>query len=359
MESFHGGVDVKKPIFLFAQPKINVSMDKVKYAVIGLGFFGEVHADVLSGMPDVDLVALCTRRPLRLKEVAERYGVSKTYTDYRELLKDPEVEAVSVVTHVNDHRDIAVDALKAGKHVFLEKPMAATVEDCDAIIKAADSSKGGLMVGHICRFDPRVSLAKAAVEEGRIGRIVSMHATRNLPKDLTAQPRVLDSISPLMGDGIHDTDIMLWLTKSKVKTVYAQNVRVRDFKYPDIGWAMYRFDNGAVGVIEVVWFLPENTPYTIDARMEIIGTEGAIYIDAGNAGITINDKEGLHKPDTIYWPVVHDMRIGALRTELSYFVNCVKKGVKPTVITPEESKMAVAVMCAAEESAATGKVVNM
>ena len=334
-------------------------MDRVKYGVIGLGFFGETHTDVLSTMPDVELTAVCTRRPHRLKEVAERYGVPKSYTDYEDLLADPGVEAVSVVTHVNDHRDIAIDALKAGKHVFLEKPMAGTVKDCDAIVKAAQSAKGYFMVGHICRFDPRVALAKAAIDEGRIGKIVSMHATRNLSKSLTAQPRVLDSISPLMGDGIHDTDIMLWMTGGKVKTVYGQDVRVRDFKYPDIGWAMYRFDDGAVGVIEVVWFLPENTPFLIDARMEIIGTDGAIYIDAGNAGVTINDKQGLHKPDTVYWPSYHGKRTGALRTELSYFVDCIKKGKKPDVITPEESRMAVAVMCAAEESAEKGKVVKM
>lgn len=334
-------------------------MDRVKYGVIGLGFFGEVHAEVLSTMPDVELVAVSTRRPNRLKEVADRFEVPKRYTNYKDLLADPDVEAVSVVTHVDSHKEVAVNALNAGKHVLLEKPMADTVEGCDAIVEAARSSKGIFMVGHICRFDPRVSLAKQAVDEGRIGRIVSMHATRNLPRDLTAQPRVLGSISPLMGDGIHDTDIMLWMNKSKVKTVYAQNVRVRDLKYPDIGWAMYRFDNDAVGVIEVVWYLPENTPYTIDARMEIIGTEGAIYIDASNPGITINDKEGLHKPDTIYWPIVHNRRIGALRTELSYFVDCVKEGKKPEVITPEESREAVAVICAAEESAATGKVIQL
>jgi UDP-N-acetylglucosamine 3-dehydrogenase len=335
------------------------TMDKVKYGVIGLGFFGEVHAEVLSGMPDVDLVAVSTRRPSRLKEVADRFGVPKRYTNYRELLKDPEVEAVSIVTHVDSHREVAVEALRRGKHVLLEKPMADTVEGCDAILEELKSSKGIFMVGHICRFDPRVSLAKQAIDEGRIGRVVSMHATRNLPKNLTAQPRVLGSISPLMGDGIHDIDIMLWMSRAKAETVYAQNVRVRDLKYPDIGWAMYRFDNDAVGVIEVVWFLPENTPYTIDARMEIIGTEGAIYIDASNPGITINDGEGLHKPDTIYWPTVHGMRIGALRTELSYFVRCVKEGRKPEVITPEESREAVRVICAAEESAATGKVVHL
>ncbi len=332
-------------------------MDTIKYAVIGLGFFGEKHAEVLSDMPETELIAVCTRRPHRVEEVAKRLGVPKTYTDYKELLNDDEVDAVSIVTHVNDHRDIAVDALKAGKHVFLEKPMAGTVEDCDAIIEAVKLAKGSFMVGHICRFDARVALAKAAIDEGRVGKIVSMHARRNLSTSIGTG--VLNKISPLMGDGIHDTDLMLWFTGSSVKTVYAQNVRVRDFKYPDIGWAMYRFESDAVGVIETVWSLPENTPFAIDARMEVIGTKGAIYIDCANAGLTINDAQGIRKPDTVYWPELLDKRFGVLRNELSYFVECVKMGKTPDVITPEQSRAAVAVVCAAERSADAGEVVKL
>ncbi len=291
-------------------------MDRIRYGVIGLGFFGEKHAEVLSDMPGVELGAVCTRRPERLKEIARRFNVPKTYTDYRELLADREIDAVSLVTHVNDHRKIAVEVIGSGKHLFLEKPMAGNVEDCDAIVEAVKSAKGLFMVGHICRFDTRVSLAKAAIEKGRIGRIVSLHAARNLPANVSAG--VLDKISPLMGDGIHDIDLMLWFISSPVQSVYAQNVRVRQFKNPDIGWAMCRFKNGAVGVIETVWYLPETTPFTIDARMEVIGTEGAIYIDCGNAGLTINDKDGLDKPDTVYWPSLFNRQVGALRDELNY-----------------------------------------
>lgn len=332
-------------------------MEPVKYGVIGLGFFGEMHAEVLSQMAGVELSAVCTRRPDRLKEVAGRFNVPKTYTDYHDLLQDDDIEAVSIVTHVNDHKDITVEALNAGKSVFLEKPMAGSVADCDAIIGAVKSANGKFMVGHICRFDPRVSMAKAAIDEGRIGKIVSMHARRNLPAHIGAD--VLDKISPLMGDGIHDTDLMLWLTGGRVETVYAQNVQVRKFKHPDIGWAMYRFKNGAVGVIETVWYLPDSTPFTVDARMEIIGTKGAIYIDCGNAGLTINDDSGVHKPDTAYWPVVAGGRTGALRNELEYFVGCVRTGETPDIITPEESKIAVEVICAAERSAESNEVVKM
>src|SRR5207248_8215941 len=122
------------------------------------------------------LFALCTRREARLKEVAQRFGVRHMYTDYRDLLAVPEVEAVSVVTMWDQHAAPTLAALRAGKHVLLEKPMASTLEDCDAIVEAAKTARGFLMVGHICRFNPRYAAAKAAIDEGRVGKIVSMYA---------------------------------------------------------------------------------------------------------------------------------------------------------------------------------------
>src|SRR5262245_41452893 len=126
-------------------------MTKLKYAVIGLGWFGEKHCEALAGLSNVELFALCTRRPERLQEVAGRFGVRHTYTDYERLLATPEVEAVSVVTMWDQHTGPALAALRAGKHVFLEKPMASTIADCDAIVAAAKTARGYFMVGHICR----------------------------------------------------------------------------------------------------------------------------------------------------------------------------------------------------------------
>jgi UDP-N-acetylglucosamine 3-dehydrogenase len=329
----------------------------VRWGVIGLGWFGEIHADTLSQMPGIELAALCTRRPGRLAEVADRYRVRRRYTDYRQLLADPEIEVVSITTHIQDHRDIAIDALQSGKHVLLEKPMAPTVEDCDRIIEAARQSRALFMVGHICRFDPRVVLAKQAIDEGRIGRIISMHARRNLSKAIGKV--VCNSISALMGDGIHDTDLMLWFTGARPKSVYAQELHPDRSKYPEGGWAMMRLDDDAVAVIESVWYLPESTPYQIDARMEVIGTEGSLYINCGEAGLTIHDARGNRLPDTMYWPQVLGERFGILRAELRYFANCVLAGRKPERITPEESRSAVAAMVAAEESARTGSVIRL
>ena len=328
---------------------------QVRWGVIGLGWFGEVHADNLAEMPDIELAGLCTRRPERLNEIADRLDVDRRYTDYREMLRDPEIDVVSITTHIYDHCQIAIDALRSGKHVLLEKPMAPTVAECDQIIKAAEEASGLFMVGHICRFDPRVVMAKEAIEQGRIGRIISMHARRNLSKAIGQM--VLDDISALMGDGIHDADLMLWFSQAKVKSVYAQEVHPGQNKYPDGGWSIARLDNDAVAVVESVWHLPETTPYTIDARMEIIGTEGAIYINCAEAGLAIHDAAGVKMPDTMYWPRPMGRYTGILQEELRYFANCVRAGEIPSRITPVESRAAVAWMAAATESAQSGTVI--
>ncbi|MCP5551275.1 MAG: Gfo/Idh/MocA family oxidoreductase, partial [Akkermansiaceae bacterium] len=249
-------------------------MRQVKYGVIGLGWFGEKHGEALSALPQVDLHAVCTRTESRLNEVGDRFGVAKRFSSYDEMLADPEIEAVSITTMWDQHVEPAVAALKAGKHVFLEKPMASTVADCDAIVEAAKAASGHFMVGHICRFNPRYAAAKQAVAEGRVGRIISMYARRNLPAWVGAS--VLDKIGPIIGDGVHDTDLMFWMSESRAVSVYAQTVKFRDHAHPDLGQVMYRLESGASCILESVWCLPDTTPFQIDERLEIVGTEGSI-----------------------------------------------------------------------------------
>ncbi|MFN0050873.1 MAG: Gfo/Idh/MocA family protein [Planctomycetales bacterium] len=332
-------------------------MRTVVCGLIGLGFFGEKHAEVLAALPNVDLRAVCTRRDSRRRQIKKRLKVADDYRDYHELLADPQIEAVSIVTHVDDHAEPAIAALRAGKHVLLEKPMARTAADCDRIIAAAKKAERILMVGHICRFNPRYAAVRERVVAGDLGRIVSMYARRNIP---AARSRsVLADIGPLLGDGIHDTDLMLWMTGDRIESVYAQTLSVRGLKHPDLGWAMYRFASGAIGVIENVWFLPEGTPFRIHEQLEIIGDKGAAYVHGGDANVAIQTSQGTDFPDTLYWPQMHGEPTGALRTEIASFVDCVARGVPPTVVTPQEARAAVAALEAAERSAGTGKVVTL
>ena len=192
------------------------------------------------------------------------------------------------------------------------------------IIAASKKAKGILQIGHICRFNPRYRMAKQAIDEGRIGKIVALQSRRNIPAAWT--PTILDKIGPIVGDAIHDTDLMLWFTGDRVVSAYAQTVSVRNLKYPDIGQTMYRFKGGATATLETVWCMPEKTPFDIDERMSIIGTEGIIHIQDTFPNLGIVDKSKLHSPDTTYWPMFDGVRGGALRAEFDYFAELRAEG---------------------------------
>jgi len=321
----------------------------IRWGIIGIGRFGRIHAKAVQSIYGLELAAICTRNRERLDEANEDLSAPLTTTDYREMLDDSSIDAVSITTHWHDHFEVARDALASGKHVLLEKPMAATSDECGQLIELALSARGNFMVGHVCRFDPRVTLAKQAIDDGRIGRIVSIHAKRNLPQAKGSLR--LDKTSPLMGDGIHDADLMMWFLGRAPTRVYARNVRFNEFRYPDVGWAMLEFDEEAIGVVETNWGLPKNTPTVIDATLQVIGTDGMLTIDCSHTGLTLLDSNGLKMQDTDYWPEQHGSLVGALRNELAYFADCIRTSRHPDVITPEEAARAVRVMEAAERSA--------
>ena len=322
-------------------------MNHLRIGVIGVGWFGEIHAETIAGVPNLELAALCTRTPDRLAAMGEKFGVKKLHRDYKDMLADPDIDAVSICTMWDQHTEPAIAALKAGKHVFLEKPIASTVEDGRAITAASKGAKGILFIGHVVRFNPRYRMAKQAIDEGRIGKIVALSSRRNIPAAWT--PTILNKIGPIVGDAIHDTDIMLWFTGDHVISAYAQTVDVRGLRFPDIGQTMYRFAGGATATLETVWCMPEKTPFDIDERMSVIGTDGIIHIQDTFPNLAVVDSNKLHSPDSTYWPMFNGVRGGALRDEFNYFASCALQGKSVTIGTPEDATAALEATLAAEE----------
>jgi UDP-N-acetylglucosamine 3-dehydrogenase len=321
-----------------------------------VGWFGERHCRALAGLPGVNLVALCDIDAARLEQMGRQFGVRALYTDYAALLAQSSLDAVSVVTMIEQHAALTIAALQAGKHVFLEKPMAASVADCRAIVEAACASDRYLMVGHICRFNPRFATARQDIAAGKVGKIVSVYARRNVVS--TIGRASMDNIGPIVGNAVHDTDLMLWFTGAAIRTAYARTTSTFGLRHADVAWTIYEFDSGAIGVCENVWCLPDSSGFLIQERMEIIGTEGAIYLHEAAPPYALVDRDGWHVQDTTYWPeVLPGVLGGALAAELGYFVNCVQRGVPPDIITPEDAMQAVRACLAAEASATTGTTV--
>ena len=330
--------------------------DVVRVGVIGLGWFGEIHVDAYQGVYNAEVSALCTRRPDRLQEIADKYGIKKTYTDYHELLADPDIDAVSICTHANDHLEPMLAAMKAGKHVLLEKPMSARIEDCDLILEESKNCSQTLMIGHICRFQNDYAVAKATIDSGRIGDIVSIYSRRNVGGARAFAP--LQVLSSITGDAVHDIDLMNWFTGKKAVSVYGMSYQTRDdIKNADIGWVNIKYEGGTLGVAESCWNLPDGSPYPIDAKMEVVGTKGVIYIADPSQPLIIDDGVKREIQETVYWPVVHGKVAGALHLELQYFIDCILEGKKPTITTLQEARDVVAICSAAERSANTGEVI--
>lgn len=331
----------------------------LNWSIIGLGRFGKIHAETVREITGVHLYSACSRNAETLQSHANDLQLTNTTTDYQDILADPTVDIVSIVTHWEDHFQVAIDALQAGKHVLLEKPMAATLEQCQEIQACAQHSTGKFMVGHICRFDPRYALARESILAGDIGAICSIHARRNLPT--VAGNIRLDKISPLIGDGIHDLDLVMWMLGRRPLSVMAKNVRVHNFKYADISWAMFDFSDPAtnhetIAVIETNWALPPNTPTVIDAQMEIVGTTGQIHINCSETGLKVQTLEKTKYKDTTYWPQVNDQQAtGILKSELEYFANCIHHDLPINIITAKEAQQAMEIILLAEESAQCGQ----
>jgi predicted dehydrogenase len=329
----------------------------IRWGVIGVGRFGRLHAKTVQSIYGLELAGVCNRNHERLAAAQVDFSTPLATDDYHELLADSSIDAVSITTHWKEHFQVARDALASGKHVLLEKPMAASSAECYELAEIAQSTSGKFMVGHICRFDPRVTLAKQAIDAGRIGRIVSMHAKRNLPQ--APGSLRLDKTSPLMGDGIHDVDLMMWFLGRAPSRVYGRNIRFNEFHYPDIGWAMLEFDDDAIGVVETNWGLPTNAATAIDATLQVVGTDGMLTVDCSHTGLTILDADGLKMQDTDYWPEQYGSIVGVLQNELTYFADCIRSDRNPDVISPVEAADAVRVMEAAEQSATQREPIDL
>lgn len=334
--------------------------DKLGVAVVGTGYFGRFHARVFKELPEVYLCGVFDTDIKRAETVAREIG-SRTYREFEELLDDRNVEAVSLCVSDQAHREPATNICRAGKHLLVEKPLAATVEDCDAIIEAADKAGVKLMVGHILRYDPRYRIAREKVIEGEIGDIIQFYARRSNP--IIAARRLGDrcgKYTVIYHNAVHDLDQMLWtLPGDKIKAFAFSReglLRSEGIGVSDAVVTTLKFENEAVGLMENCWALPEEHPMLIDAVFEITGTRGKIIIDARQQGLAVfKHHGGFEYTDTMYWPELEGRVGGALKEELSDFVRCVRVD-EPSPVPGIEGKRAVEAILTIVESLKTGKM---
>ena len=328
--------------------------EQLGVGVIGVGTFGSLHARVYKELGACELKAVADVVPERLEAACHALGV-EGYTDYRALLERDDIDAVSVCTTDELHVAPAVAAARAGKHILVEKPLALTPQDCDAIIAAARDGGVQLMVGHILRFDPRYVAACEAIRDGRIGQLVHLYARRNNP--LANARRLGGHTSVLFFLGIHDLDLINWCVGARAQRVYAEATSRVLAGTPDTVLALLRFPDGVIASLEASWVLPESCPGRLDARLEAVGTGGVLHVNGGSENVSIAGAR-FEQPELFYAPEVHGQRVGILRDELAHFVACALGDGKP-IVGGDEGRAAVELACAIQRSFETGSVIEL
>jgi predicted dehydrogenase len=227
----------------------------VKFAVLGLGM-GAIHCKDLVDAAGCELAAVCDASPARLESTAKEFGV-RGYTDFAELLRDPDVDVVNICTPSGTHADLSVQALKAGKHVVCEKPPDVTVAAVDRMIEAQRESGKKLMVVFQSRFEPMYRAIKEAIDGGRLGPLVGAHGQVTWwrsPEYYDSPGKwkgtwKLDGGGSLANQGVHVLDVLQWLAGPVVEVYARYGVFAHDIESEDKTVAVLTFANGALGTM--------------------------------------------------------------------------------------------------------------
>jgi len=334
-------------------------MEKLRVGVIGVGQMGSLHARVYTQMPHVDLVAIADPQTGNCTRVAESLGVKHTFSNYQDLLKMKGIDAVSICTPDELHRDPVIAAAQAGKHIMLEKPLATNLKEAQEIVEVVNETKVKLMVGHLLRFDPRYALVKEAIDRGDLGNIIYIVSHRNSP--YTEGPvRYKAGTSLTMHVAVHDLDLINWYTSSDAIRIYAESSTkmLKEKQMRDAVSAILKYENGAIASLNFSWVLPERSLVRLDARMEIVGTKGVAYIGLYNQeGTIIVTEKGAVSPDLYLMPLVRGEVTGALKAELGGFIDYVI-GNRSSPVTGEEGLRAVVQASGIIQSIKEGKTVS-
>jgi predicted dehydrogenase len=331
----------------------------VRTGIVGAGFMGRLHGRLLTELPNAEVAGVVDASPDVAAQAAAQMG-ARAYPSLESLLESADaLDAVVVATPEPEHR-LAVEAAAArGCAVFVEKPIASDLGDADAMIEACERAAVPLMVDHILRHDSAYVAIRQAVEEARLGQLLTAYARRNAI--IQEGHRLGGRTSVVQYLAVHDVDQLLWYHDAPVVGVTARAVHGRmaeTYGTPDFVWLWMRFADGALGVVECGWALPEGwggwaertawQPFG-DCRMELIGTDDFLSLDMRTMNVAGVDRSGWRFPETRHWPVVNGRIGGAARLQMEHFLECVSTGTRP-LCDGQAGRAALAICLAAEAS---------
>ncbi len=347
-------------------------MSKVRVGMCGTGFIGHIHAHALKRCPDAEIVAVWDLTWARVKKFAEEFEIPGVYTGYEKMLTGADPDIVTIGIPNDLHLDFTVKAANAKKHVFVEKPLAVTLEDADKMIAACRRNKVTLFYGENLCFAPKYARLKGLIDEGALGKVfyIRHRESHSGPHADWFWNVNRSGGGAFMDMGCHGIAFARWLlskpgAKPRVKRIFCslgRYVHLKKTKGEDDSVAMVEFEGGARAVLENSWALQGG----LDDRAEVMGSQGVAFADLiGGTAIRTYSVPGYgyameKAPDTRGWTnaIYREEEMYGFPDEMAHVIECVLKNKKP-VQTAEDGRHVLEALYAGYQSARTGRWVSL
>ena len=332
-------------------------MTRFRLAVVGAGRAGRLHAENASRwLSAAELACIVDADPVRAAEAGAEFGVPG-YESLEQALGEQPIDGVVITAPTFAHPELAVLAASAGRHVFCEKPMALTVEECDEMIAAAEAAGVVLQMGFVRRFQAEFVAARRRIEAGEIGEPMIVKSLTRGPGLPPAWAHALGRSNGMLAEvNSHDFDCVRWLAGSEIERVYAETANfkgqawgVTEPDFYDNAVVTLRFESGALGTIDGT--CPVDIGY--DARVEVVGTEGLLVVGEhrSTALLEIRARGIGETPTYSTWPQRFEW---GYREELRAFVEAAQHGTLPAA-GGADGRAAVAAVVASNRSWLEGR----
>ncbi len=300
----------------------------VRVGVIGAGYWGPNIVRNLYEAPGAEAVAVADLSQERLDAISKRFPSLRVTTDYREVIGDPTIDAICVVTPVGTHRRFAEEAFAAGKHVFVEKPLAQSVSDAEAIVRAQERAGKTLMVGHTFVYNPAVEVVKGILDSDGIGNVYYLDSQRVNLGLHQFDTNVLWDLGP------HDVSITLYWLEEEPEWVQCSGACFAQPDIEDVVFLMIGFPSGAIAHAHLSWLAPSKlrTTTVIGSQKMVIyddnqSVEKVKIYDQGVDKLEADELRRSYRAGDIHSPRVPMTE--ALQLEMRHFIECVRDGKKP------------------------------
>ena len=338
---------------------------QINVGVIGTGWCGGIRANACNNNPLVDKLYIAETNKKRLSELKNSLDLEGATEDWQDLVSNNDIDTIIIsATPETTHYPMALASLKAGKNVFLEKPISTTLEEAEELINESIKNNLKFTIGYSQRFNAKYAYVKKSLQEKIIGEPVTCLVSRHITRELGEKISGRTALSPAAMESTHDLDFLLWcLQPRKPVKVYSQTAGKlfsKKSNTPDHQWIIVTLDDGMTITVGGGWILPLGYPNYSHTWIEVIGTDGSLFIDDSHKDVHLNTvKNGIRYPmSSMPGEPVEHTHAGPMHEETMHFINAVASN-KPVLVKPEEAKAVMELYIAADLSAEKGEPITL